>query len=53
MAKDGPPQPPSFKKMRMGETFFPLKYSATCSVACFVTSSMVASFVEPEKQMIV
>jgi hypothetical protein len=43
MAKPGPPQPPSFKKIRMGCTSLSLKYAAICSVAAGVTSSMVSS----------
>ncbi len=39
----GPPHPPSFRKIRMGETCFPLKYSAICSVAEGVTSTMTPS----------
>jgi hypothetical protein len=43
IAKLGPPHPPSFKKIRMGETSLPLKYSAICSVADGVTSIMTPS----------
>jgi len=45
MARDGPPHPPEFKKIRMGETSFPLKYSAICLVAAPVTSTIIFSFV--------
>jgi len=41
MARDGPPHPPEFKKIRMGETSFPLKYSAICFVAASVTSTII------------
>jgi hypothetical protein len=44
MASDGPPHPPEFKNIRMGETSFPLKYSAICFVAASVTSTIVFSF---------
>ena len=39
----GPPHPPSFKKIRIGVTSLPLKYSAICSVADGVTSTMTPS----------
>jgi hypothetical protein len=41
MASDGPPHPPEFKKIRMGEISFPLKYSAICFVAASVTSTII------------
>jgi len=44
MASDGPPHPPEFKKIRMGETSLPLKYSAICFVATSVTSTIMFSF---------
>jgi len=44
MASDGPPHPPEFKKIRMGATSFPLKYSAICFVADCVTSTIVFPF---------
>jgi hypothetical protein len=44
MASDGPPHPPEFKKIRIGETSLPLKYSAICLVAADVTSTIVFSF---------
>jgi len=44
MASDGPPHPPEFKKIRMGETSLPLKYSAICFVATSVTSTIIFSF---------
>jgi hypothetical protein len=40
MAKEGPPHPPSFKKIRIGETSRPLKYSLICRVAASVTSTI-------------
>jgi len=40
-ASDGPPHPPSFKKILIGETVFPLKYSAICCVAEVVTSTIL------------
>jgi hypothetical protein len=43
MARDGPPHPPELRKMRMGLTSLPLKYSVISSVADFVTSSIVTS----------
>ena len=43
MARDGPPHPPSFKKIRIGLTSL-LKYSAIFSVADFVISSIIFSF---------
>jgi hypothetical protein len=47
-ARDGPPQPPEFRKMRMGLTSLFLKYSAISSVADLVTSSMATS---PQKYL--
>jgi hypothetical protein len=47
-ARDGPPHPPEFRKMRMGLTSLPLKYSAISSVADFVTSSIITS---PQKYL--
>ena len=41
MAKEGPPQPPSFKKILMGVTSLSLKYSAICSLADVVTSTIL------------
>jgi hypothetical protein len=46
MARDGPPHPPEFKKIRMGETSLPLKYSAICFVATSVTSTIIFSFIQ-------
>jgi hypothetical protein len=46
MASDGPPHPPEFKKIRMGETSLPLKYSAICFVATSVTSTIMFSFLK-------
>jgi len=44
MARDGPPHPPAFKKIRIGVAFLPVKYSAIFSVADFVISSIIFSF---------
>jgi hypothetical protein len=44
MAREGPPHPPAFKKIRIGVAFLPFKYSAIFSVADFVISSIIFSF---------
>jgi hypothetical protein len=41
--RDGPPHPPSFRKILMGVASFPLKYSLICSLADGVTSTMIPS----------
>ena len=46
IASAGPPHPPAFKKIRIGETSLPLKYSAICSVADLVTSTIIISFLK-------
>lgn len=41
--RDGPPHPPSLRKIRMGVTSLPLKYSVICCVADGVTSTIISS----------
>jgi hypothetical protein len=43
MARDGPPHPPAFIKIRIGVTSLSFKYSAIFSVADFVISSIIFS----------
>jgi len=43
IANDGPPQPPSFKKMRMGTISRSLKYSAICWLAASEISTITSS----------
>ena len=43
IANDGPPQPPSFRKMRMGTMSRSLKYSAICWLAASEISTITSS----------
>ncbi len=43
IANEGPPQPPSFRKMRMGTISRPLKYSAICWLAASEISTITSS----------
>ena len=43
IANDGPPQPPSFRKMRMGTMSRSLKYSAICWLAASEISTIKSS----------
>ena len=43
IANEGPPQPPSFRKMRMGTISRSLKYSAICWLAASEISTIMSS----------
>jgi len=43
IANEGPPQPPSFRKMRMGTMSRSLKYSAICWLAASEISTITSS----------
>ena len=52
IANEGPPQPPSFKKIRMGTTSRSLKYSAICWLAASETSTITSSLILKYDQVI-
>ena len=43
IANEGPPHPPSFKKIRIGAASRSLKYSEICWLAASVTSTITSS----------
>lgn len=45
IAREGPPHPPAFKKIRIGDISLSLKYSPICVVAAFVISTITSSLI--------